>query len=189
MESRRGSITIGVLLVLVGGWFLAVQFVPGLAAWADSFAEWPMWVVGLGLLFLVAAIIGGESGLAVPASILMGIGGILFYMNRTGEWEAWAYAWTLIIGFVGIGVFLDNLLQGKFRKALSEGLNTMMTSVILFLVFSTFFRQFIFNQPSLLGPYWPALLIAWGIWLMVRPLFGKRKPIVSVNLDLDKDEL
>lgn len=188
METRRGSVTIGVLLVLVGGWFLATQLVPGLSDWANAFAEWPMWIVGAGILFFVAAIVGGVSGLAVPACILMGIGGILFYMNRTGEWEAWAYAWTLIIGFVGVGVFFDNLLQGRVRKAMSEGFNTVMTSVVMFLIFSTFFRQVIFNQPSLLGPYWPALLILWGLWLMLRPMFGRRRS-VAVRMSVDDEEI
>ncbi|MBI3158073.1 MAG: hypothetical protein HYZ26_00555 [Chloroflexi bacterium] len=184
METRRGSITIGVLLVLLGGWFLAVQLVPGLETWADTFAEWPMWVVAVGALFLVAAVVSGISGLAVPACIIGGIGGILFYMNRTGDWQGWAYAWTLIIGFAGLGAFLDNLLQGRFRKAVREGLNPIVTSLILFLIFSTIFREWVFNQPSLLGPYWPALLILWGLWLMVRPMFRRRRRAMDADDEL-----
>ena len=30
-RQRRGNLVIGILLILVGGWFLAVQFFPGLS--------------------------------------------------------------------------------------------------------------------------------------------------------------
>ena len=72
--NRRGSLTFGILLILIGGWFLAVQFIPALGDWVSRFFDWPFWVVGPGLLFLVAAIVSGVSGLAVPGSIISGVG-------------------------------------------------------------------------------------------------------------------
>jgi hypothetical protein len=174
--NRRRSLTIGILLILIGGWYLAVQLFEPLEDWLDNFAEWPFLIVGLGLLFLVTAIVSGVSGLAIPGTIISGIGGIFYYQNYYNDWESWAYAWTLIIGFVGIGVFIMHLLEGNFRKAVSEGGNTILNSIVLFLIFGSFFRA-IFDQDPFLGDYWPLLLIFAGLWMLVRPFLRRRTPV------------
>ncbi len=173
--NRRGSLTFGILLILIGGWFLATQFIQPLENWVERFVDWPFWIIGPGLLFLVAAILSGVSGLAVPGSIITGIGCILYYQNYTSDWESWSYMWTLIIGFVGIGVFLMHLLDGKPQKALREGGNTLITSLIMFLIFGSIFRA-VFGQSPFLGDYWPLLLVAAGLWMLVRPLLRRSKP-------------
>ena len=174
--NRRRSLTIGILLILIGGWYLAVQLFEPLEDWLDNFAEWPFLIIGLGLLFLVTAIVSGVSGLAIPGTIISGIGGIFYYQNYYNDWESWAYAWTLIIGFVGIGVFIMHLLEGNFRKAVSEGGNTILNSAVLFLIFGSFFRA-IFDQDPFLGDYWPLLLIFAGLWMLVRPFLRRRTPV------------
>lgn len=177
---RRGTFTLGVLLILVGGFFLAVQFVPNLDNWWREIADWPFWIIGPGLLFIVAGLISGEYGLIVPGSIISGIGGILYYQNYTGDWQSWAYAWALIIAFVGLGVFLMHLLQGNVRKAMDEGITSIITGLVLFLIFGSFMR-YIFGQEPFFGPYWPLLIIIWGVWLLLRPLIKPKKtaPIES----------
>ncbi len=40
----------------------------------------------------------------MPSIIVGGIGGILAYQDYTGHWESWSYLWTLIPGFVGLGI-------------------------------------------------------------------------------------
>ena len=91
---RNRSLTFGVLLILFGAWFLAVQFFPSFGNWVEQFVDWPFWVMIPGLIFLVAAILSGVSGLVVPGMIISGIGGILYYQNITGDWQSWSYAWT-----------------------------------------------------------------------------------------------
>lgn len=172
--NRRGSLTFGILLILIGGWFLAVQFIDPLENWVERFIDWPFWIIGPGLLFLVAAIVSGVSGLAVPGSIITGIGCIMYYQNFTNDWESWSYMWTLIIGFVGIGVFLMHMLDGTPRKAIKEGGNTIVTSLIMFLIFGSIFRS-VFGDPPFLGDYWPLLLVAAGLWMLVRPLLRRPK--------------
>jgi len=174
--NRRRSLTFGVLLILIGGWFMAVQIFEPLEDWLENFSDWPFWIIGPGLLFLAAAIVSGVSGLAIPGTIISGIGGILYYQNYYTDWESWAYAWTLIIGFVGIGVFIMHLLDGNLRKAVSEGGNSIITSAVLFLVFGSFFRA-IFGQEPFLGDYWPLLLIVAGLWMLVRPFLRRRTPV------------
>lgn len=177
-RSRR-SITFGVLLILIGGWFLAVEFIEPLNDWANAFAEWPMWIVAMGLLFLVAALVGGTPGLAVPAAIISGIGGILYYQNSTGEWDTWAYAWALIPGFVSVGVAIQYLLNGNFRQALREGGGGILASLFLFSIFGAFFFPYV-GGPKLLGQlgdYWPVLLILAGLWILVRPMFKRKRHV------------
>ena len=99
---KKGNITGGLILILIGAWFLAVQFVPQLKAWAQG--EWSLYVIGVGIIFLLASVTTNVPGLSVPAFIIGGIGGLLYYQNVTGQWHTWAYAWTLIPGIVGLGL-------------------------------------------------------------------------------------
>jgi len=185
---RRGSFTFGVLLILLGAWFLVVRFVPDLGTWVEQFAGWPVWVLGPGLVFILAGLISGVTELMIPGSIISGIGLILYYQDTTGNWESWSYMWALIIVAVGVGVFLSHLFRGKVRKAFEEGGPPIMTGLVLFLIFGSIFRA-AFGQNPLLGDYWPLLLVFLGLWMLIRPMFrrGKKKPQVTVNVDFGND--
>ena len=180
---RRGSFTFGILLILLGAWFLAMEFVPSFSDWMGQFADWPIWVIGPGLIFMAAGLISGVYELMIPGSIISGIGLILHYQHTTNDYESWSYAWALIIVFVGIGIFLTNLFRGNVRRAFSEGGSPIMTGLVLFLIFGSFFRA-TFDQEPLLGDYWPLVLVAVGLWLLVKPLIRgkKRSPKVVVNI-------
>jgi hypothetical protein len=177
---RRGTLTLGILLILVGGFFLTMQFVPGIDIWWQNFADWPFWIIGPGLLFILAALLSGEYGLVVPGTIISGVGGLLYYQNYTGDWQSWSYAWTLVIGFVGVGVSIMHLLQGNLRKALDEGFTAIITSLVMFLIFGSFMR-FLFGQKPFFGNYWPVLIILWGVWLIIRPLVKPKKPAAKME--------
>jgi len=188
---RRGSVTFGILLILAGAWFLAVELIPSFNAWYSQFADWPFWVIGPGLIFIVAAMISGVSALAIPGAIMSGIGGILYYQEVNQDWQSWAYAWTLITGFVGIGIFIMHLLDGKAKKAFKEGGNLVLTSAVMFLLFGSLMRS-IFGQEPFFGEYWPVLIIVWGVWMLVKPLLrdtkkGKRaEQDFEINVNLDE---
>ena len=47
--SRRSGLAGGLILILVGGAFLAAQFVPGLRSWFGAENSWPLIVVGVGI--------------------------------------------------------------------------------------------------------------------------------------------
>ncbi len=171
MERRtRSAIAGGTLLILLGVFLLVVRIIPGVF---DRFS-WPFIVIGVGVVFLVIAIVTWTPGLAVPACIIGGIGVILYWQNRTGHWETWAYAWTLIPGFIGVGVFVSQLLEGKPFKALVDGGWPVLISLVLFFLFGSFFGDI-----PWLGPYWAVLLIVVGVLILLRPLTRigqKRKP-------------
>jgi hypothetical protein len=107
--------------------------------------------------------------MAIPAAIVTGIGGILAYQNATGNWESWAYIWTLIPGFVGIGVILSAVLGEGGREGFRSGLTLVFISAILFLIFSSIMGA------NPLGAWWPVLLILLGLWLLIQPLFRRKK--------------
>ena len=163
---RRSNLVFGTLLLLVGGWFLALQLVPGLEELVNFDYEWPLLIVATGVVFFLFALLARSPGLAVPAAIISGIGSLLYYQNSTGDWDSWAYAWALIPGFVGVGVLLSNLLEGRFMRGLREGLSLIVFSLILFGIFGAFL-----GGPEIFATYWPVLLILLGIRIMARGIF------------------
>jgi hypothetical protein len=174
MRRNRTNLFLGLLLVLIGVWLVISRQVPALQHWIDQNFAWPMWVLGAGLLVFVIGLITGAPGMAVPASIIAGIGGILYYQNTTDNWESWSYMWTLIPGFIGVGTILAGLLGENTRHNLAHGLNLIVVSAALFLIFASFFGGL-----SILGTYGPAIiLIALGVYILIRGLFrsGYRGP-------------
>ena len=168
-SSTRGRLVMGVLLVLIGLGFLALQFSPSLAQWFQVTLSWPLIVVGVGGLLLLIGLLTGAPGMAIPACIVAGIGGILYYQNTTSDWLSWSYAWTLIPGFVGVGMVLAGILGSKEYHIIRRGFSLMILSLILFILFGSFFGVF-----SFLGMYWPILVIAAGILIIIRAFFPRK---------------
>jgi hypothetical protein len=170
MEQRaRSRLGLGVLLILIGALFLLAQFIPGLQNLLNTQFTWPLIVVGVGLFLFVFGVLVGAPGMAVPAAIVGGIGGILYWQNLTGNWESWAYAWTLIPGFVGVGVLLTGLLGERTRNNLESASWLIIISLVLFFIFGSFFGSI-----GLFGQYWPVLLILLGFLLLLRAFFRPR---------------
>jgi hypothetical protein len=170
-RQNRTQLVLGVLLVAVGVLYLVAQQVPAVRALLEVGFQWPFYVVGVGLLLLVIGLLTGAPSMAIPASIVAGIGGILFYQNRTGDWESWEFLWTLIPGFVAIGILITGLLGEDTRNNLGRGLNLLVVSAIMFVIFAA-----IFQRLSVLGPYGPAaLLILLGLYVFGRGLLSGRR--------------
>jgi hypothetical protein len=166
MDSRRRANLIGgIILVLAGVAFLVIQLMPGLQLPFNIVISWPLIVIGVGVFLLLFGILVNSPGMAVPACIVGGIGAILYYQNLSGDWASWAYAWTLIPGFAGLGTILAGLLGGTFRQSLRDGGGLIIISLIMFAIFSSFM-----GGPKFLGVYWPVLIILLGIWLLIRTL-------------------
>ena len=87
-RKRRSGLAGGILLILLGVWFLAVQLVPGLGLWIATTMSWPFWIIGVGLLLVVIGLLTATPSMAIPACIVGGIGGILYWQNLTGNWES-----------------------------------------------------------------------------------------------------
>jgi hypothetical protein len=170
-RSNRTQLGLGVLLILLGVWFFAVQQVPALKTWTNLQLDWPLYVVGAGAVILLVGLLTGAPAMSIPACIVAGIGGILYYQNRFGDWDSWSFLWTLIPGFVGVGTLLTGLFGEDTRRNLGHGLNLVVTSAVLFLIFAA-----IMQRLNILGPYGPAvLLILLGLYILVRGLLRSRK--------------
>ena len=153
----RSNIAIGLLLILLGGWFLAIEFVPALKAFAYDMTTWPLLVVAVGALLAFFALVLWVPGLWIPACIVGGIGGLLYWQNLTNNWASWAYTWTLIPGFVGVGMLISGLLSRNRHQIIGAGWN-ILTSLVLFAIFGS-----LLGGITILSLYWPILLILLGL--------------------------
>ncbi len=164
MRQNRSSLFLGVLLILLGAWLVVSRQVPAVQEWLNENFAWPMWTIGAGLLILLIGLFTGNPGMAVPASIVAGIGGILYYQYLNDDYSTWSYMWALIPGFVGVGVILAGLLGEHTRHNLARGLNLLFISAALFLIFATFFGGL-----AILGDFGaPAILILLGGYILIR---------------------
>lgn len=167
MSGNRSQLALGVILVLIGVWFLLDQTVPAFSNFFDKYTEWPINLLLIGAAIFIVGLVLGAPGLAVPAAIVAGTGGIFYYQQATGNYGSWSYMWTLYPGFIGIGSVLAGLLGDNTAHNLKRGLNMMVFSAILFLIFSAFLGGW-----DLLGNYGPAiLLILLGLWVLGSGLY------------------
>lgn len=167
-KNKRTSIVGGAILILVGAVLFIGQVMPDLIPDFWRVFSWPWIIIGIGLLLFILGAALGEPGMAVPATIVGGIGGILAYQWYTGDWQSWSYIWALIPGFVGLGIVLMSLLGGD--ASLKDGGTLMFISFIMLAVFGSFF-----GAVGLAGQYWPVLLILLGVVLMVRTFINKEE--------------
>jgi len=166
-RSQRSRLGAGILLILFGGWLLAIRVVPGLERLVQIEMSWPLIVIGVGAFLFILGLLVGAPGMAIPACIVGGIGGILYWQTLTGRWDSWAYVWALIPGFVGVGIVVAGVLGGAWAQA-RRGLSLILTSLVLFLLFAT-----LMGGMNWLGIYSPLLLVAAGVLLLVRSFFRK----------------
>jgi hypothetical protein len=163
----RSQLALGAILVLIGVWFILQRTIPSLSEFTSKFFEWPYTLMWIGAFLLLLGLLTGNPGMAVPAVIVAGIGGIFYYNETYATQSAWSYMWTLIPGFVGLGSVLAGILGDNPRQNIVHGLNTMVVSAVLFLVFASFLGGL-----TLLGNYGPAiLLICLGVWLLGRAIW------------------
>ena len=172
MDKNRNltGLVIGVILIAIGILALFGRFFTFMN-WDNA---WPLIIVGVGAAFFVGMALGGKTtgGLAVPGSILVTVGLILLYMNSTGYWEAWAYAWALIICGVGAGLLINGFWsdQPALRK---RGLETIRAGLLLFLVVGVI-MEFIFSMTGVSAHgnllLWSVLLVLLGLSLLVARL-------------------
>jgi len=171
MIGRKQSLAVGIILIVIGGVILTSQIWPEYFDRINLEQSWSvlMITVGIGLLILGIAI--RVPSLAVPACIVAGIGVLLYWQRATGNGQTWAYAWTLIPGFVGIGFIVAGLLNNEGCSAFRNGSWLVVLSLVLFAIFGT-----IFGGGLLSGVVLSLLLIAAGIIGLFRIALGATSP-------------
>jgi hypothetical protein len=166
-KQGRSQLALGMILILIGAWFLLDKMKPEFFAPLEKYTEWPLNMFLIGGAILVIGLVTGNPGMAVPAAIVAGIGGIFYYQELTKSTETWSYMWTLIPGFVGVGTVLKGLLGDNPAHSFKHGLNMMVISAVLFLIFASYFGGL-----TVLGNYGPAiLLMLLGVWVLGRGIY------------------
>lgn len=170
---NRSQLGLGIILILAAAWMIVSRLAPDLNQFLAQAFVWPMWVILAGALILLVGLLLGAPGMAVPACLVAGLGGILYYYNATGNWEEW-YFWLLIPSFVGVGSLLSGLLSGTFRQEVRGALNTIFVSLVLFAIFAA-----LVGKADWLGPYADylpiGLLFILGLWLILSSLFRRSR--------------
>ena len=177
-RSNTGALVGGTLLIACGLLSLASEVFRGFN-WGFL---WPFIVIGVGALFFAAMFAGGRqaSGFAIPGSIITGTGLVLLLQNITRHWESMSYFWTLIILFVGVGIYSMGV-YGNDPGQKKSGTSVMKVGVILFIIFGSFFEMVFSSFGNLI---FPILLILLGAYLVL-----SRSGLLSKREDTSSDSL
>ena len=137
--TRRGTIVLGLALVILGGLALL-----GRVFSIDLLGlGWPIFVLAPGIaLFAAGLAVGGRAGvgLAIPGGIVSMVGIVLSFQAATGLYATWAYAWALVApGGVGVALVLYGLLTGQ-DDLVRNGVPVLLTGLGLFVAFGLFFE-------------------------------------------------
>lgn len=135
-SANRTVKAISILLVGAGGVLLALNVFLG---WSVNVAL-PLVIMMLGVGFYLLVFVLSKrwrwaSLLYVPGSLLVALG-LIFLLNvLTNDWQAWAYAWLLMVAGIGLGLVLANG-QLQWRQEISlAGWGMVVGGVTLFALF------------------------------------------------------
>lgn len=166
---RKGSVSTAIIMIGVGVFYLCAALFPQFQAFINSKSTWPFQIIILGGVFYLAGILSWVPSLFIPATIITGVGGLLYYQNLTGDWASWSYAWALIPGFVGIGLILFGIF-GRKKGAILGGLWNIFSSIVMFSIFG-----FAFGRLPNVEKIWPAALIMLGLFVLLQAVGSKKK--------------
>jgi hypothetical protein len=160
-RSNAGALIAGTLLIVFGLMALAGQ----LFRLVDWGFLWPFAVIGFGALFFVGMFASGKqaAALAIPGTIITGIGFVLLFQNIADHWESMSYFWTLIILFVGLGIYIMGWYGGDANQK-DSGVRLMKVGFILFIIFGAFFEMLFSSFNNMI---FPVLLILLGAYLVL----------------------
>lgn len=164
-KSRSLSLFFGGVLMFIGIITLLGNIFYRINFWSYA---WPLLVMAGGGVFFAFMASGGKDSapLAIPGTIIGGIGLMMFLQNLTDHWESWAYGWTVIIMLVGLGIFIMGV-WGERPEQKKSGLGVLKVGAILFVIFGSFF-ELLFSGRSFFGYLFPTLLILLGLYLVIR---------------------
>lgn len=167
-ESNRGNMIAGIVLVVLGGIFFALNLIPGL----NAAKTWPLVLIVLGIGFCLPAAIWYKSreslaGLFIPGCILITLGAIFLFNTLTGIWNIWAIAWILIPASVGLGL-ITGAAVGKWDRSVTQvGAWMLIISVSVFALFASMFGNIVVKAIG------AGFLVTTGLVLLIRSFIKK----------------
>ena len=155
---ERRRLLPGLILILVGLGLLVLQVL-----------EWPGWafLAGLGVVFIVSAVVGRNLGLMIPGFILLGLGAGLAGATLLPPEEN---NWPLILLGLGLGFIAIwpaySIPKKEFPWSLIPG--GILTA--LGILFWMAVRKILFDLETLgsILYWWPAILVVIGAWIIYR---------------------
>ena len=170
------QIYFGIVLILTGGLFLADLFLPT----PVMKLYWPLLVVLFGLTFIVGMLSAKRrgAGLAIPGTLIIVIGLLLFVQNMFDLWITWTYAWALLIVAIGLGMAIMNayLKRDTIRRVAGLLIGIGLT---LFVGFGVLFELIFQVRGADLysGIFLGGGLVLLGLFIVFsRAWFGRRQP-------------
>lgn len=170
---RHGGVVGGLILIALGITFLFGTWFPAGGAWL---------FLGLGTAFLVARVLTGRYGYAVPAGILLGFGTFVWF-SETGFLSG-PGAGGLFFVFLGLGFLASYAIAGR-----PEAVWPVLPGLLL-IGFGAFVQASLFGAPFAqywwLAQYWPLSLIVVGAWVLLRNQIpaAARTPVAIVGASL-----
>lgn len=131
---------------------------------------WPGFVIGPGLLLMWPAYKSTADNqsklafLAVPGAMIVTTGVLLFAMNLTDHFEAWAYSWPLVIAAAAAGVMYVTRYDDN-DPLQARGYKFMRVMTLFFIGLAIFFEIIIFEN---FNPLMSLGMIGLGVYLLLR---------------------
>ncbi len=143
----RNSVFWGLFLIVLGGLFLLFQFSEpiGRALGIElGWRLWPLFVLFAGLAFWAPILLSWkerrrQAGLAMPGMILTVNGLILLYQSLTGDWDSWAYLWTMEPIAVALGLLTIYFLGHQDKGLLVAASIVGGIGLFFFVIFASAF--------------------------------------------------
>ena len=112
MDSRRrSSLAAGLVLILLGAWFLASQWVPALRIWVS----WPLIIVGVGALLLIIGL-GGETRQSVRGGlwlVAISLALFAFFGSFLGGLNLFGPYWPALLILLGLLLLVRSLFRPR----------------------------------------------------------------------------
>jgi hypothetical protein len=164
---RRNAIVAGIALIAIGSIAWAMNATgTDPSTWLGG-SGWTLFILIPGAVLFIGGLLARDEpavGLTIAGSIIMTVAAMLSVMDRTGHYEAWAYAWTLIPGAAGIGVLIHGFKTDD-RAKIGAGSRLILISLAMFAVGAWFFET-VFQTgavPFGIDAFWPLVLVVIGV--------------------------
>ncbi|MDZ4159274.1 MAG: hypothetical protein U1B80_05720 [Anaerolineaceae bacterium] len=129
-HTRNTRLAGGIVLISYGLFTLFIRLAPQAVSRIFGLQlTYPLLVITFGTLLLTAGLLSRTGFFIIPSTIIAGVGAILFYQHATSDWQSWAYLWSLVPGFAGLGLFLSSLLDPNLKHTRSPGLQLIIAAL------------------------------------------------------------
>src|SRR5437762_5278277 len=172
-RERQGGVVGGLILVALGFIALGGTWFPGRGAWL---------FIGLGTAFLIARVLTGRCGYAVPAGILLAFGSYVWCTETgilNGPQAGGMFFVSLGLGFIATYVIAARpaVVWPVFPGVLLIGFGTFIQATMLGVPFGQYWW---------LAQYWPLALVGVGACLLLRDKLpaAARTPVAIVGASI-----